>query len=224
MNRYKGIIFDLDGTLLDTLTDISDSTNKALTDYELPNHTYEQYKLILGYGFRSLIESSVPKGTDPETINMILESFLKNYNINFNNKTAPYPGIDEMLYSLSKMGIKMGVNSNKRDDYTKQLVAKHFSRIPFIAVFGERSGINRKPDPVAALEIAQLMELKPEEILYIGDSKTDIMVAINAKMDGVGVLWGFRDYNELKEYGAKYIVSEPKEILEITKKINIDCC
>lgn len=217
MNRYKGIIFDLDGTLLDTLTDISDSTNMALTEYGFLIHTYEEYKLILGYGFQYLIEKSVPKGTDLETINMILESFLKDYNGNFNTKTMPYPSIDEMLLNLIKKGIKIGVNSNKRDDYTKQLVAKHFSRIPFVAVFGERIGINRKPDPVAALEIAELMGLSSSQILYIGDSKTDILAATNAKMDSVGVLWGFRDYKELKEFGAKYIVSNPMDILEIIK-------
>lgn len=215
MNKYKGIIFDLDGTLLDTLIDISDSVNLALSKYDYPNHGPTDYKLMLGNGFRDLIEKSVPAGTSREITNDVLKLFVESYNENFKNKTQPYSNIVEMLTELDKMGIKMGVNSNKRNDYTVQLVSKYFKGIPFVEVFGEREAIPKKPDPTSANEIAKLMELNHDEILYIGDSNTDILTAINAKMDGVGVLWGFRSYEELKNYGAKYIVSEPKEIIEI---------
>lgn len=213
--KYKGVIFDLDGTLLDTIADISDAVNQTLIDYGYPIFNYEEYKLKLGSGFRYLIEQSVPKGSSEETIKKVLSGFAHYYTTNYLNKTIPYEGIDELLDELVSMGIKLGINSNKRNDFVNNLVEKYFSRIPFKGVFGERKEVPKKPDPYAAHEIAGLMGLKSEEILYIGDSNTDIMTAKNANMDSIGVLWGFRAYDELKETGAKFIVSNPKEIIKI---------
>lgn len=121
--------------------------------------------------------------------------------------------IGVMLEMVSKMGIKVGVNSNKRTDYTNMLIQKFFEDIPFVEVFGEREGVPKKPEPSAALQITGLMDLVPEEVLYIGDSKTDIQNGRNAGMDTVGVLWGFCDYEELVAHGATYIVGEPEEIV-----------
>lgn len=215
MKRYKGVIFDLDGTLLDTIEDLSDSMNIVLTKYKHPNFTKEEYMLKVGNGFRGLVLNSFPEETDEKIIDKAVEQFAEIYDSNYLNKTKPYDEIDYVLDGLNRMGIKLGVNSNKKDHYTMNLVSKFFARIPFISVYGERAGIEKKPDPTSALEIAQAMELKPEEILYIGDSKTDILTAQNADMDSVGVLWGFRSEEELREYGASYIVSSPKEILDI---------
>ncbi|SDY65445.1 phosphoglycolate phosphatase [Proteiniborus ethanoligenes] len=215
MKRYKGVIFDLDGTLLDTIEDLSDSMNIVLTKYKHPNFTKEEYMLKVGNGFRGLVLNSFPEETDEKIIDKAVEQFAEIYDSNYLNKTKPYDEIDYVLDGLNRMGIKLGVNSNKKDHYTMNLVSKFFARIPFIRVYGERAGIEKKPDPTSALEIAQAMELKPEEILYIGDSKTDILTAQNADMDSVGVLWGFRSEEELREYGASYIVSSPKEILDI---------
>lgn len=215
MKRYKGVIFDLDGTLLDTIEDLSDSMNIVLTKYKHPNFTKEEYMLKVGNGFRGLVLNSFPEETDEKIIDKAVEQFAEIYDSNYLNKTKPYDEINYVLDGLNRMGIKLGVNSNKKDHYTMNLVSKFFARIPFIRVYGERAGIEKKPDPTSALEIAQAMELKPEEILYIGDSKTDILTAQNADMDSVGVLWGFRSEEELREYGASYIVSSPKEILDI---------
>lgn len=218
MNKYKGIIFDLDGTLLDTIEDISDSVNMALMEFGFPTHTYEEYKLKLGNGFRDLIEKSVPDGSDKDTIDKVLDLFTKYYKDNFKNKTKQYNGIIELLEVLNRKGYKLAINSNKRDDYTNSLSSKIFSQIPFIAVFGERRGIPKKPDPTSTLEIVGLMGLTNREVIFIGDSNTDILTANNAKVDSIGVTWGFRTYEELKSNGATYIVSDPMEILNIVEE------
>lgn len=215
MKRYKGIIFDLDGTLLNTIEDISDSMNEVLAIYGCAEHDYSSYKLKVGSGFRNLIEESFPKGTDIKIVDEGIKLFIDTYDKKYQNKTQPYKGIDNMLDELNKKGFKMGINSNKRIDYTKQLVSRFFSRIPFIEIFGERQGVPKKPDPIAAMEIAKLMGLSSQEILYVGDSKTDIMTAKNAGMDSIGVLWGFRSYEEFKTHGATYIVSDTEDILDI---------
>ena len=129
----------------------------------------------------------------------------------------PYDGIPELLKELSSREIYFAVNSNKRTDYTNALVDKFFSDFSFIAVYGEREGVPKKPDPASALEIAQLMNRKPEEILYIGDSKTDMKTGENAGMDTIGVTWGFRGREELETNGAVYIVDRPEEILDIIR-------
>lgn len=217
MGKYKGIIFDLDGTLLDTIQDISDSANEVLTLYGYPNFTYDEYKLKVGNGLRNLFENSVPKGTDNQVLEEAYKLFLESYDKNYQNKTLPYEGIEEMLDEIDKMGIKIGINSNKKNDYTYKLAMKFFKSIPFVAIFGERNDIPRKPNPTATLEILKFMDFTPDEVLFIGDSKTDIITATNAGMDGMGVLWGFRSYEELNKYGAKYIVSSPKEVVNIFK-------
>lgn len=216
--KYKGIIFDLDGTLLDTLDDISDAINQALAKYDYPGFSREDYKIKLGNGFKYLVEQSVPKETSDEDKNGVLTSFSDYYRENYLNKTKPYEGIDQMLDDLVSMGIRLGVNSNKRNDFVLRLVDKYFGRIQFAGVFGERKGLPKKPDPYSANELADLMGLGHDEILYIGDSNTDILTALNANMDSIGVLWGFRTYDELKETGASYIVSNPREIIDIVKK------
>lgn len=218
MTRYRGIIFDLDGTLLDTIADIADSCNKALDKHGYPGFSEEEYKVKVGNGFKILIERCVPQRTDDKTIDSILKSFAEVYHFNYLNKTAPYLGISELLNELNEMGIMLAVNSNKRDDYIKPIISKFFSNIPFVAVYGERKGIAKKPDPTTANEIVDLMGLEKGEVLYIGDSDTDMKTAVNAGLDGVGVKWGFRTLDELKKNGAKYTVSKPEEILEIIKE------
>lgn len=215
MTTYKGIIFDLDGTLLDTIDDLGDSMNEVLKTYNYPTFTSEEYKLKVGGGFKGLVLNSFPEGTDSDIIEEATLLFSKIYDTRYLNKTKPYEGIDNILDELNKMGIKIGINSNKKDEYTNTLTIKFFNRIPFIAIYGERKGITNKPNPASVLEIIQLMNLKPEEVLYIGDTKVDIMTAKNADIHSVGVLWGFRNHEELSNYGATYIISDPKEILSI---------
>ena len=217
MTKYKGIIFDLDGTLLDTIDDLGDSMNEVLKTYNLPTFTMEEYKMKIGGGFKGLAINSFPNETDLDTIEKAILLFSEIYDSRYLNKTQPYKDIDYILDELKKIGIKIGINSNKRDSYTNDLADKFFKRISFVAVYGEREWIPKKPDPTSALEIIQLMGLKAEEVLYVGDSMVDIMTANNAGIESVGVLWGFRDYEELSKYGATYIVSDPKEILTIVK-------
>lgn len=215
--KYKGIIFDLDGTLLDTLEDITEAANHALAKHGYASFTPEEYKIKLGNGFKHLIVQSLQEDASDEDLNGLLISFSDYYMKNYLNKTKPYEGVDEMLDELICMGIKIGVNSNKRNDFVLKLVDKYFARIPFVGVFGERQGLPKKPDPYTAHELVNLMGFGYDEILYIGDSNTDIITAINANLDSIGVLWGFRGYDELKQTGAKYIVSKPKEIVNLIR-------
>lgn len=215
MTKYKGIIFDLDGTLLDTIDDLGDSMNEVLKRYNYPTFTSEEYKLKVGGGFKGLVLNSFPEGTDLDIVEEATLLFSNIYDTRYLNKTKPYNGIDYILDELSKIGIKIGINSNKKVEYTNNLIIKFFNRIPFIAIYGERKGILIKPNPTSALEIIQLMNLKPEEILYIGDSMVDIMTANNAGVHSIGVLWGFRNHEELSKSGATYIISDAKEILSI---------
>ncbi len=210
----KGVIFDLDGTLLDTLKDLSYSVNHVLATYGYSEHCCEDYKLKIGKGFRNLLEVSFPEDCrDDDKISEGLKMFLETYDKNYMNKTAPYDGITDMLEILYKKGVKIGVNSNKRTDYTNHLINKFFPQIKFAGVFGEREGIPKKPDPQTALEIAGMMGLAPEEVIYIGDSGADIHTGKNAGMATGGVLWGFRGEEELSDNGTDYIMRVPEDIL-----------
>ncbi len=212
----KGVIFDLDGTLLDTLQDLSDSVNSALLKYGFPAHTPEEYKARIGNGFRNLMEVSLPADCrDDATISNVLNEFLDVYSKNYTRRTKPYDGIEQLLSELTRKNVLLGINSNKRTDYTEELVRKNFPNISFVGVFGERSGVAKKPDPTSALEIAALMKLKPEEIIYIGDSGTDIQTGINAGMATAGVLWGFRGIEEFTQAHADDVFHAPHEITEL---------
>lgn len=212
MSRYKGIIFDLDGTLLDTLDDLSNSVNEALKSFDFPTHKKESYKKKIGRGFRDLICKSMPAETKENIVDEGLQIFLQHYEKSYMNETKPYGGITNVLEMLQNRGVKIAVNSNKRNDYTVALIKKNFPKIDFIDCFGEREGIPKKPDPTSALELRNLMALKSNEIIYVGDSKTDILTAKNANMDSIGVLWGFRDEVELTAHQATYIARTPKDI------------
>ena len=216
MGKYKGVIFDLDGTLLNTIEDLSDSVNEVLTYYGYPIHSYEAYKLKIGRGFRNLLEQSLPEGVQSEKLlDEALRLFLNTYDRKYTDKTRPYEGISELLLRLKDKGIKIGVNSNKRTDYTNHLIRLNFPEIPFVDIIGERENIPKKPNPVSALEIAEKMDLPVSEIIYIGDSGTDIQTGKNANMDTAGVLWGFRGRTELSEKGAVYIVEKAEDILDL---------
>lgn len=210
---YKGIIFDLDGTLLNTLHDLSDSVNQALAEYGYESHSYDEYKQMIGGGFYNLIERSLPpEAKKKEIIEQVLELFVSIYDKNYMNKTVPYEGMEELVDRLADKQVKIGVNSNKRGDYTRALMNKFFSEAGFVKIIGDGDGYPKKPDPKAALELAGAMGLEPGEVLYIGDSKMDMMTGENAGMDTAGVVWGFRGEDELRKYNATYIVKNPKEI------------
>ncbi len=209
----KGIIFDVDGTTLDTLDDIYESFNRALELFHMPLQTKDQVRMGVGRGFKVLIDKCTPEGTDEKTKEEFLPVYSGIYAENYKNKTLPYKGIPELLKALHEKGIRLAINSNKGDAYVKGLIEKNFPDIPFTEVMGAREGIAHKPDPQGTDMIIDEMGLNKEEILYIGDSDVDIMTAKNAGVRSIGCLWGFRDEETLKNAGADIIVSRPEEIL-----------
>lgn len=217
--KYRGIIFDLDGTLIDTLEDLADSVNEALERMGYPVWPVEAYRFKVGRGFRNLMENSVPEEAkgDDGVIDRMLAFFVKAYDRRYMNKSRPYEGVDALLDRLTEKGVFLAVNSNKRTDYTEKLIDKLFGRIPFVGVFGERAGVPKKPDPAGALELCGRMGLEPEEVLYVGDSGTDMKTGKNAGMDTVGVGWGFRGFPELKENGAVYLAGTVQDILSLVE-------
>ncbi|MBR2801026.1 MAG: HAD family hydrolase [Erysipelotrichaceae bacterium] len=208
----KGIIFDLDGTLLDTGNDLTRSVNQVLEDYGYPLTDRETTLKRLGHGFAYLIAHSLPEET-PEDIRFeALEKFVYYYDIGYMEETVPYPGIPELLQRLQEEGYALAINSNKADHYTKELIRYYFPEISFKAVFGMREGVPGKPDPHTVNEILQIMDLKAEEVLYVGDSGTDTQTAKNAGCPFLGVTWGFRSEEQLKEAGTESFAREAEDI------------
>ena len=214
----KGLIFDLDGTLLNTIKDIGDSVNAMLEDYGFKTHSIDEYRLMVGNGFNDLIYKALPSSASENKQLEGLEKFLYYYNLNYMNSSLPYDGIVELLKELEKRGIKLGVNSNKREDYTVSLLEAYLKDIHFIKVVGQKDQ-PKKPDPLGARQIIEAMGEKEEEVLYVGDSKTDMLTAKNANLRSIGVLWGFRDEKELILSGADYIAKEPLDILKIIEEL-----
>ena len=199
--KYKIAIFDLDGTLLDTLQDLAISTNFALENCGYPQRTLEEVRCFVGNGIEKLIERALPKGTLPNERARVLEVFKTHYARHCEDYTAPYKGITELLDHLIERGISIAVVSNKIDFAVKSLCEKYFGdRIT--AAVGEREGIRRKPYPDSVLEVLRKANIEPSDAVYIGDSEVDIQTAINAKTDMIIVTWGFRDKNFLAELGV----------------------
>ncbi len=181
-------------------------------------HTYDEYRYLVGSGARSLVMNSIPvDARDENNINECHRQFKEIYDKNWDVKTRPYPEIPEMLNRIAGMGIHAAVLSNKPDDFTRRCVKKLLTESRFEIVLGMRDNIPPKPDPQAALEIADKLQLAPEKILYIGDTAIDMKTANNAGMYAVGVLWGFRPKEELVQNGAKALVGDPMEILDMLR-------
>jgi len=215
--KYAAVIFDLDGTLINSLEDLADSSNKALTDYGFKAHPVEAYKKFIGNGLRQLVKNACPENTDESIINVIFENARNIYNDNYLNKTRLYDNVQKMLQSLKELGIRIAVCSNKPDDFTNEIVDQLIGKDYFGVVFGERAGVPRKPDPASLLEAAKCLNVKPEETIYLGDSGGDMISAERAGMLAAGALWGFRGKQELVESGATILLSEPMELLEYIK-------
>lgn len=213
---YKAVIFDLDGTLLDTIDDLADAANKTLAEIECPQHPVDAYKYFVGKGIENLMKSALPEDKrDAETVKNAVVLQKKNYSENWDNKTKPYDGIIDMLKALNLKNIKISVLSNKPDDFTKMCVSQMLPVHLFSIVQGAREGVPIKPNPTGALEISGRLGILPEETVYVGDTNTDMKTAKSANMFAVGVLWGFRKREELLESGAQKIISKPSEILEL---------
>lgn len=209
----KIVIFDLDGTLLNTLDDLADSTNYALSKFGYPTRTIEEVRQFVGNGVAKLIERAIPDGKNNPNFEKCLSIFKENYAQNMYNKTAPYNGIIEMLSNLKSKGIKIAVVSNKFDLAVKELCKKYFEGfIDFAAGENEAQGIKKKPAPDTVISVLTEFNFSPEDAIYVGDSDVDIMTAKNSKMPCISVTWGFRDEKFLLESGATILIYAPSEI------------
>jgi phosphoglycolate phosphatase len=213
---FKAILFDLDGTLLDTLEDIADSANRVLAGRGLPTHPVDAYREAVGQGARQLIVNILPDADrDTDTIRTCLDDFLGGYGQNWNKKTKPYAGVRELLDALKTRGIKLAVLSNKPAEFTVKCVNELLPGWTFDAIIGASDDMPNKPDPAGAVEVARRLNIAPEEILFVGDSGIDMRTAVAAGMFAVGALWGFRGRDELLREGAKVLVNHPREILKL---------
>jgi phosphoglycolate phosphatase len=214
--KYKAVLFDLDGTLLDTIGDLADSMNTVLARFGFPVYSVEAYKYFVGDGVQDLALRVLPEARrDDDMVAKCITAYRQEYGTRWDKKTRPYEGIPDLLTALTERGVKMAVLSNKPEHFTKLTVAKLLPLWRFDAVVGERAPVPKKPDPAAALEIARLLAVPPREFLYVGDTNTDMKTANAAGMFAVGALWGFREVRELIANGAKVLVARPMDVLKL---------
>ena len=212
--RYKLAVFDMDGTILNTLEDLADSTNYALKANGLPERTIDEVRIFLGNGIRLLIERAVPTDTDKELTDKVFDTFKEYYKTHCAVKTRPYDGIKDVLLELRKAGCLTAVVSNKADFAVQDLCKDYFDNL-FDFAIGEREGIKKKPAPDSVFEVLSKLNVEKDNAVYIGDSDVDFATSVNAGMDVIMVGWGFRDAEFLREKEVKRIIKQPSEILDI---------
>lgn len=213
---FRACLFDLDGTLLDTLRDLGESMNLVLQQRGYPVHPIDAYRYFVGEGASLLVARAFPEDRrDEATVKAGLAAYRQVYEQHWNVHTRPYDGIAEMLDALAARGTTLGILSNKPHGMTRQCVEGYLARWTFACVLGQRDTVARKPDPAGALEAAHLMGVAPAEVLYLGDTATDMDTARAAGMFAVGATWGFRPESELRAHGAQAIVHQPREVLRI---------
>jgi phosphoglycolate phosphatase len=210
--RIDGVIFDLDGTLVDTLADIADALNHVLAARDLPTHGLDDYRRFIGAGVELLVQRAVPESALSHGAAIISE-YRAYYAEHMLDRSTPYPGIAEMLAQLAARALPLSVLSNKPDAATRQMVAALFPEVPFVDVVGQRPDRPRKPDPSVALELAARLRVAPARCAFVGDSDFDMQTARAAGMLAVGVTWGFRGRAELMQNGAHVLIERPAELL-----------
>jgi phosphoglycolate phosphatase len=209
-------LFDLDGTLLNTLDDLADSANRMLARMGFPTHPVEAYRYFVGDGVQTLIARIVPEAhQDPATLAACFKEYRREYGRHWKDKTRPYDGIPELLAALKARGLKLAVLSNKPHDSTAQCVTELLPVGAFDVIQGQREGIPHKPDPGGALAVARTLGIPCAEFLYLGDTATDMQTAVAAGMFPVGALWGFRSEDELKQSGARALAARPMDVLAL---------
>ncbi|OIP82301.1 MAG: phosphoglycolate phosphatase [Porphyromonadaceae bacterium CG2_30_38_12] len=214
----KLIIFDLDGTLLDTIEDLANSVNYALQQYNLPTHEVDAYRFFVGNGVDKLLERALPADKqNADMLSMLKMEFLKHYYSHTDDSTKPYPGLANLLSTLYAKGYQLAIASNKVHPATVELAARFFPDVKFTAVFGQREGYPAKPNAGILEEIISLANVAKSEVLYVGDSGVDALTASNAQVPFVGVLWGFRPRVELEAFGAELFVANAHELLELIR-------
>ena len=211
--KIKTVIFDLDGTLLDTLEDLTDAVNHALLTFHMPVRTICEIRQFLGNGIRRLMLLAVPEGEQNPDFEAVLAEFRQYYDLHCNDKTKPYEDMLELIDALKEKNIQTVVVSNKVDSAVQTLKRRYFPQVE-VAV-GDREGLQRKPAPDSVLMAMETFHTKPAETVYVGDSEVDIETAKNAGIKCVSVLWGFRDREQLLESGAKILIKKPFELLEL---------
>ena len=210
----KLVIFDLDGTLLDTIADLAESANYALKQLDYPTHPVDAIRTFVGNGINKLLERALPAHEQTEENIMRMRShFVPYYDIHNADLSTPYPGIVSLLEDLQAKGILIAVASNKYQKATVKLVKQYFPNIDFVEILGQREGINVKPDPSIVFDILQKANLSKENVLYVGDSGVDMQTAINAGVDAVGVTWGFRPRAELESFQPMGLIDKAEELL-----------
>lgn len=211
MGQLNTVIFDLDGTLLDTLEDLMDAVNYALRLYGMPERTLDEVRRFVGNGVRLLVERSVPDGAKNPKFEQVFDAFRGYYSVHCNDKTAPYTGILDLLRRLKERGYALAIVSNKLDSAVKELNEIYFNGIVDVAV-GEREGVARKPAPDMVETALKELGRKKETAVYVGDSEVDVLTAENAGLSCISVLWGFRDRKFLEERGAAVFADEPADV------------
>lgn len=212
--KYKAVIFDMDGTILNTLEDLKNATNYSLRQFGMPERSLEEVRMFVGNGIRKLVERAVPAGTPKEKIDQILDVFLEYYEIHSADNTSPYPGILELVEKLKKAGIKTAVSTNKADVPAQELGREYFNGI-FDLIIGQQDGLKVKPAPDSVNKILSILDIQKKDAIYIGDSDVDVQTAKNSGLDFIGVSWGFRGREFLEKNGAKNIVDNANEILDL---------
>lgn len=212
--KYKAVIFDMDGTILNTLEDLKNATNYSLRQFGMPERSLEEVRMFVGNGIRKLVERAVPAGTSEEKIAQVLDVFLEYYEIHNADNTSPYPGILELVEKLKKSGIKTAVSTNKADVPAQELGREYFNGI-FDLIVGQQDGLKVKPAPDSVNKILSILDIQKKDAIYIGDSDVDVQTAKNSGLDFIGVSWGFRGREFLEKNGAKNIVDNANEILDL---------
>jgi len=210
--KTKAIIFDLDGTLLYTVEDIANASNKALQLYGFPVHPIDDYRKMVGHGLTNLVEKALPEKSDPSDVDKVFKELVKQYHLAPANHTRPYQGIPEMLDQITAESLRLAILSNKLDSLTRKITENLLGQWSFEVVFGAREGVAKKPDPASAIEIASIMKLQANQITFVGDSGTDIRTALAAGFYPVGVSWGYRSIEDLRSAGAEKIIHHPDQL------------
>jgi len=210
----RAVLFDLDGTLADTLADLANATNWALQQVGCPSHPVDRYRYMVGDGARELCARALPADKQA-LVDDVLRLMRQHYDEHCFDLTRLYPGIPELVAALTERHLKLAVLSNKPDEFTKRVIAHYFQPAPFAIVRGQRPNVPLKPDPTAARQIAQELGIPLAHWLYLGDTNTDMQTARAVGMHTVGVLWGFRDRAELLASGAEHILVNPRDALEL---------
>lgn len=215
MKKIKGVIFDLDGTLINTIDDITDSLNAVLVKYGYKTYTPDECKMMICDGPRVLVQRALPKDADDTLTDKLLAEYKQYYYDHACIKTKPYDGIVELLLDLEKLGVQTAIVTNKPQPTMEFLIDKLFKNINFVSLAGFSDAVPHKPDPYQTNQVILKMGVCRDEVLFAGDSAVDMNTAKNAHVAGVGVTWGFRPKEELDKSGAKYIIDYPHQLLDI---------